>query len=69
MNLAGLAEEAGDAGPVRTAVISAAGMVFLVKTGETFRVQGATYRVSTVAEDGVEIVDDATGTSRWLALK
>jgi len=50
-------------------VISAAGMVFLVKTGETFRVQGTTYRVSTVAEDGVEIVDDATGTSRWLALK
>ena len=49
LTLAGLAEDAGPNGPVRTAVVSGDGQVFLVKEGETLQRFGASptgWRVS-----------------------
>ena len=67
--LAGLAEDAGPNGPVRTAIISGAGQVFLVKEGEAFSLRGITYRVARVSENSVELVEASDGTPRTLSLK
>jgi hypothetical protein len=67
--LAGLAEDAGPNGPVRTAVVSGEGQVFLVKEGETFSVRGVTYRVTSVSAASVELVDVSDSQSRTLPLK
>jgi hypothetical protein len=69
LTLAGLAEDAGPNGPVRTAVVSGDGQVFLVKEGETFGVRGITYRVATISANSVEVVDVGDGQSRTLSLK
>jgi hypothetical protein len=69
LTLAGLAEDAGPNGPVRTAVVSGDGQVFLVKEGEAFSVRGTTYRVATISASSVEVVDVSDGQSRTLFLK
>ena len=63
--LVGLAEDEGADGPVRTAIISGAGELFLVKEGEAITRQ---YRVATISSDHVEVTDVA-GTALHLALK
>jgi hypothetical protein len=64
--LVGIAEDDGVSGPVRTAIISGAGQLFLVKEGEAVTPQ---YRVSRIAADLVELVEASSGSSVRLVLK
>ena len=64
--LVGLAEDVTDSGPVRTAIVSGFGDIFLVKAGETV---ASRYRVVSVASDGVELVDETDGSTLRLSLK
>ncbi len=66
LKLAGIAEDAGPGGPIRTAIISGLGQLFLVKEGE--RVAGR-YRVTKIAADLVELADTGDGTVLRLPLK
>ena len=56
--LVGLAEDAGPTGPVRTAVISGPGELFVVRDGEMVT---SRYRVASVWQDRVELTDLQTG--------
>jgi hypothetical protein len=64
--LVGLAEDAGPDGPIRTAIISGAGELFLVKEGEAVTTR---YRVVTISSGVVELGDVTDGTTLRLALK
>jgi hypothetical protein len=66
LKLEGIAEDPGREGPVRTAIISVEGQLFLVKEGENVTPR---YRVAAVSVDVVELVDLGNGLSRRLALK
>jgi len=66
LKLAGIAEDDGPDGPIRTAIISAEGQLFLVKVGDTI---GSRYRVGRVAAEVVELIDTIDGSVRRLALK
>ena len=66
LTLVGLAEDVTDAGPVRTAIISGFGDVFLVKVGDRI---GSRYRVTSVASDGAGLVDETDGATLHLSLK
>jgi len=66
LKLAGIAEDEGPEGAVRTAIISAPGQLFLVKEGETI-VQR--YRVTKISSDVVELVDLGDNSIRRLALR
>jgi hypothetical protein len=66
LKLSGIAEDPGPDGPVRTAIITGLGQLFLVKEGEML---GSQYRVAKISADVVELVDvDANATLR-LAMK
>jgi hypothetical protein len=64
--LAGIAEDPSARGPVRTAVISGMGQVFLVKEGDQVT---ARFRVARIAADAVELIDSSDGSSLRLALR
>jgi len=66
LKLSGIAEDPAEAGPVRTAIITGLGQVFLVKVGD-----GVTgrYRVSRITADVVELTDTTDSTTLRLALK
>lgn len=64
--LDGLAENPGADGPVRTAIISGAGQLFLVKVGDAVTLR---YRVAKIGADAVELTDLSTGAIVRLALK
>lgn len=66
LNLVGIAEDPGADGPVRTAIISGAAELFLVKEGETV---AARYRVTRIAGEIVELIDLSDGTTLRLVLK
>jgi len=66
LKLAGIAEDEGPEGAVRTAIISAPGQLLLVKEGETI-VQR--YRVTKISSDVVELVDLGDNSIRRLALR
>ena len=66
LKLDGIAEDAGPDGPVRTAIISADGQLFLAKEGEAVT---ARYRVTKIAADVVELADTLDGSTRRLPLK
>jgi hypothetical protein len=66
LKLAGIAEDAGPEGPVRTAIISGQGQLFLVKEGETVMLR---YRVAKISEDVVELIDLGDNSVRRLALR
>jgi hypothetical protein len=63
--LVGLAEDPSDSGPVRTAIISAFGDVFLVKPGDTVTTR---FRVVDVSGEGVTLVDLTDGSTIRLVL-
>ena len=65
MQLSGIAEEK-NGGSSRTAVISAAGQVFLVREGETFL---ARFVVVRVAGDAVQLRDEVSGELFTLAMR
>ncbi len=58
LKLAGIAESAGAEGPVRTAILSTPGELYLVKVGDRFATR---YRVERIGADAVEIQDGLTG--------
>jgi len=67
LKLAGIAEDDGpDGAPVRTAIISGEGQLFMVKEGENVSPR---YRVAKISADVVELIDLATNTPRRLALR
>ncbi len=66
LQLAGIAEDSGPDGPVRTAIISTPGQLFLVKAGDPVT---SRYRVARVAADVVELTDAIDGSVRRLALR
>lgn len=64
--LSGIAQDPGADGPIRTAIISGAGTLFLVKEGEMVT---ARYRVARISDDVVELVDVTTDVPLRLAMK
>jgi hypothetical protein len=66
LKLEGLAEDHGDQGPVRTAIISGFGDIFLVKEGESVTLR---YRVAKISADAVELTDLTDNTPLRLALR
>lgn len=64
--LEGIAEDTGSDGPVRTAIVSAAGEVFLAKVGEPVTPR---YRVVSVTADAVELADVSSGEALRLHLR
>ena len=66
LSLAGIAEDITPEGPVRTAVISSRGQLFLVKEGEEV---ASRYRVTQISVEAAELTDLMTGSTLWLALK
>ena len=66
LKLVGIAEDVGDSGPVRTAIVSGFGELFLVKEGEAVTLR---YRVSRISSEAVELIDVTDNTTIRLALK
>ena len=66
LTLIGVAEDVTPDGIVRTAIVSGLGDVFLVKAGDTIRLQ---YRVEQVSGDAVQVGDTATAATTTLALR
>ena len=66
LKLVGIAEDVGDSGPVRTAIVSGFGELFLVKEGEAVTLR---YRVSRISSEAVELIDATDNTTIRLALK
>ena len=66
LKLEGLAEDRGDQGPVRTAIISGFGDIFLVKEGDSVT---SRYRVAKISPDAVELTDLNDNTPLRLALR
>src|SRR5439155_4678388 len=64
--LIGIAEDAGADGPVRTAIVSAPGQVFLVKEGQNVTLR---YRVAKISADVIELTDLGDGSVLRLALR
>ena len=64
--LIGVAEDATPAGPIRTAIVSGAGQLFLVKEGQDVTLR---YRVIKISADVVELQDLGDKTTIRLALK
>jgi len=66
LKLVGVAENPGPDGPIRTAIVSGPGQLFLVKEGQNVT---ARYRVAKISADVVELTDVGAGTTLRLALK
>lgn len=66
LRLSGIAEDEGAEGPVRVAIISGEGQLYMAKVGELVT---ARYRVTQITADVVELLDLQDNTTRRLALK
>jgi hypothetical protein len=66
VSLIGIAEDATSSGPVRTAVISGLGQLFLVKDGEEF---GGMFRVLRIGAESVELLNTRDNLPARIALK
>jgi hypothetical protein len=64
--LIGVAEDAGPEGPVRTAIVSAPGQMFLVREGDSIAER---FRVVRISADVVELTDAIDGSALRLALR
>ena len=74
LSLAGVAEDPGPAGgaPVRTAIISGNGQVFLAKEGDTVTdrgVENVNYRLGNISADSAELIDLRDNTIHRIVLK
>jgi hypothetical protein len=71
LTLAGIAEDPGPLGhpPVRTAIITGNGQVFLAKEGETVTDRGIEYRIGEISTDSAELTDVRDGSMKRLTLK
>ncbi len=66
LRLAGMAEDAGPGGPVRTAIISGASGVYLVKEGDVLL---SRYRVEHLSDDAADLREVDNGVEVHLALR
>jgi hypothetical protein len=66
LKLVGMAEDAGPEGPVRTAIISGFGQLFIVKEGERVT---ARYQVAKISSEAAEIRDLGDNSTITLVLK
>jgi Tfp pilus assembly protein PilP len=66
LKLAGIAEDAGAEGPVRTAIISGEGQLYMAKEGDNVTPR---YRVVRISPDVVELLDVIDNSTRRLALR
>ncbi len=66
LKLSGIAEDPGPDGPIRTAIISGPGQLFLVKEGQMVT---SRYRVAHISADVVELTDLTTNVPLRLAIK
>jgi hypothetical protein len=66
LKLAGIAEDSGPDGPIRTAIISTDGQLFMAKEGDTVTLR---YRVAKISADVVELTDLSDNSVRRLALR
>ena len=64
--LIGIAEDAGADGPIRTAIVSGPGQLFMVKEGQNVTLR---YSVTKIAADVVELRDPGDHSTLRLALK
>jgi len=64
--LSGLAEDPSPSGPVRTAIISGLGQLFLVKEGEEF---GGRFQAVRIGTNAVQVLDRSDGSTFTLALR
>ena len=64
--LSGLAEDPSPSGPIRTAIISGLGQLFLVKEGEEF---GGRFQVVRIGTNAVQVLDRSDGSTFTLALR
>jgi hypothetical protein len=62
LKLSGIAEDVGPDGPVRTAIVSGMGQLFLVREGDTI---AARYRVVRIGSDVIELADPTGGIFRF----
>jgi len=68
LTLIGVAQDAAESGPVRTAIISTAGQLFLVKEGEEVATAGLRYRVTRISDAAADL-SAPDQTTLHLALK
>jgi hypothetical protein len=66
LKLSGIAEDDGPDGPVRVAIISGDGQLFMVKEGDAVTLR---YRVAKISADVVELTDLTDNSIRRLALR
>jgi hypothetical protein len=66
LRLSGIAEDAGPEGPVRIAIISGDGQLYMAKVGDLVTPR---YRVTQIAAEVVELLDLEDSSTRRLALK
>ncbi len=66
LTLVGMAEDPGDAGPVRSAILSGFGGLFIVKDGDAVADR---YRVVKVGADGIDLIDISTHASLHIPVK
>ncbi len=66
LRLVGMAEDAGPEGPVRTAIISGFGQLFIVREGERVT---ARYQVAKISGEAAEITDLGDNSTITLVLK
>jgi len=66
LKLAGIAEDSGPDGPIRTAIISGEGQLFMAKEGDEVTPR---YRVAKISTDVVELTDLTDNSVRRLALR
>ncbi len=66
LKLSGVAEDRGPDGPIRTAIITGQGQLFLVKEGEMVT---SRYRVARISADVVELIEVDTNTTLRLAMR
>jgi hypothetical protein len=74
LSLAGIAEDPGPAGgaPVRTAIISGSGQLFLAREGDTVTdrdVEDIEYKVTTISADSAELINLRDNTIQRMTLK
>lgn len=66
LKLVGMAEDPGDAGPVRTAILSGFGDLFIVKAGDSI---AGRYRVAAISADSIDLVDVSTNAPLRIPVK
>jgi hypothetical protein len=66
LKLVGMAEDPGDAGPIRSAILSGFGDLFIVKAGDSI---AGRYRVAAISADNIDLVDVSTNAPLRIPVK